>query len=157
VQEARRSVAKPGKDADEQLRQTTEEARILQEQWGCPGGGFGSRPLDKDFATTARHFARIVGLYRGPEDQANVPTGCPFQPIMVADEYTLEITEAVCHLGIDGGYRDRDFAALLGREVTAMDLDAYKTWSRALKESMASDRELERATREAADKRKGGK
>lgn len=123
----------------------------MQERWGCPGGGFAPRALDDECAREARHFARVVGVYRGPEDEAMVPTTCPLRPIMVADPYTIEITRACCGVGVDGGYRHADYGALLGREPTHVDVEAYLTWREGHARASASDREF---ARKAAEKPK---
>lgn len=153
AQEARRSPppAKSKEDAEEQLRLTLEEAKYLQEEWGCSGGGFCERELNKDFQTEARHFARVVGVYHTEVDKPNVPTTCPFNTIMRADELTLEVTEACCAMGVDSGFNPQAYEALLGRPITNIDLEAYKTWKRALAESMASDREIDRQEQKAKE------
>ena len=72
---------------------------------------------------------------------------------MRADEFTIEVTRACCALGVDTGYRHADFGALLGREVTNVDTEAYLTWKQALAESMASDREIMRRESESKAKK----
>lgn len=118
---------------------------MLQEEWGCAGAGCASRELNPDFAREVRHVATLIGA-----DPSALPQTCPFATIQRADEITLELTEAFCAMGIDGGFDPAAYGMLLGRTPTHVDVEAYKVWRRALAESQASDRAFAEKARKKA-------
>jgi hypothetical protein len=97
--------------------------------------------LDEDLAGEARHASRVTGV---------VSTGtCPLACLERAAPWVREVTAAVSIAASDWGVT---VAEALGRELTHADLIALAALTRGQRESLASDREIDRRDRDAAEK-----
>ena len=117
------------------------DAAEWRARWGCPRG---HATLPPDLASEARHVARVTGT---PE-----ATTCPLACVTYADPWVVEVTRAVSlasewHVPI---------AEALGRNLTAVDLEALHALKQAQGEAWESDRKIEEQKRAQEKRGRGG-
>lgn len=141
MREAERSPPRTGnRTADAQIRAALlDEAREYQQRWGCPAVCTARSPLDPDLALEAERVARITDTQ--PADT------CPLACVTYASEWVAKLTRAVA-LATDWKV---DPSETVGRDLTAIDLDALAALKQAQHDAWTSDQEIRE--QEAAAKR----
>lgn len=127
-----------GDDAAREVAEQT--AEDFAADWRCPAAGYAPGPLPRELDALQRSAARVMGT--------DPPGTCPFACVMRADPYVAELTRA---LAIAEKYHT-PLPAVLGRDLTPIDLDAADAVIRAHADVWESDQQILDAQREAGRK-----
>lgn len=111
--------------------------------WGCPAAGHKPHAqLPRHLTMLAQNAARVAGLDA-------TPTTCPFACLQRCDPWVAELTRAA---GIAADYHT-PLPAVLGRDLTAADVEALDAMRCAQIDARESDHEIAEREREATRER----
>lgn len=141
--EAGRVTGSTRAETDAARRAREEYGREMQQAWRCPLAGCKPGPIDDQLSDEARHVAQVTG--------ADVDTStCPFAGL--ADPWAVDVQNAAAlaadlHIPVQ---------TTLGRDLTAVDLQAIIALQRAKGEAFEHERQRQAAESTAAAKRGRG-
>lgn len=109
--------------------------------WRCPAAGHKPGPLSRELDSLQQAAARVMGV--------EPPGTCPFACLESADDYVREMSRA---FAVSKEFHT-PLPDVLGRPLTAVDIEAADAVLRAQADAWQSDQAIIEAEREAARKK----